>query len=300
MIRIFIPSYNRAASLSTPHLLDDCGVRGYKVVVRPSQYKAYAAVLPKSNLLVLPSEGALNAAREYTRTLLKRGEWCLHIDDDMLGFIAPKPQFYKQHSEVPLASGETMVTRAKWQPTMNVPTTFAQLYEMVIEDTMREADKRGAYLCGFAAWDNPAFRRRKFTDVGYVCGGMMLMRNQGLPWSQTDESSCEDYALSAAHLFENGRVLINKWAYPRSVIYQQGGCGTYEERLPSMLRAQQSLCKRYGRLLAAKNAGVEGKRQGELRIRMHSLEQVEQWRYELIHDGIDPNLRTTKGKAAAR
>jgi hypothetical protein len=289
-MKIFIPSYNRATLHTTPALLN--GYCDYKVVVRPSQYKEYAKYLPKRCLLAMPTEGGLNAAREFTRTLLKNGEWCLHIDDDVTGFIRANMQFYRRNTEVVLEPGETMITRKRWQATLCEKVDASDFLKNIVEDSIREADKRGAYLVGFAAHENPAFRARKYTDVGYVCGGMMLMRKQpNLPWSQTPSSPAEDYALTAAHLFENGRVLVNKWGRPCTQMYKAGGCGPYLERLPAMLQAQQQLLQRYGALLGAKNEGREGKRQGELRIRMRTVEQVEQWRAALKARGVDPNNR---------
>lgn len=289
MENIFIPSYNRAGSpvFTTAALLQAAGVTAYKVVVRPSQYNAYVAHVAKKNLLVLPCEGGLNVAREFIRSRLKRGEWSIQFDDNVRGFIQPNRNFYRRNSEIGPGPGESMITRARWQPTMNEHVSWKEFYELVVLDTLREAERRGAWLAGFSAHENPAFRARKFTDVGYVCGKMMLMRNQGLHWNQSTESSGEDYALTAAHLYQNGRVLVNKWGHPLRVHYQPGGCGPYEERLPAMQRAQQELTQRYGDLFGVKNANSPDKKQGELRIRFNSLEQVERWR---SHFTKSPNL----------
>jgi hypothetical protein len=173
---------------------------------------------------------------------------------------------------------------------------FREFFDFIVEDTVREAIKRGAFLCGFSAHENPAFRAKKFSDVGYVCGKTMLMCNTGLPWYQSQESSGEDYALTAAHLYEHGRVLINKWGHPLRVHYMAGGCGPYEERLPAMIRAQQDLLGRYGNLFGVKNANAPDKKQGELRLRFHSLEQVAQWKYATDLNFRDPNYRLVKGK----
>lgn len=287
-MKIFVPSWRRPDSMTTPSLLQACGITNYKVVVRETEYDAYLrGGTPKKNLLVVGADDGLNAAREATRLLLRKGEWCLQMDDNVLGFVQCQRRFYDRHAEVPLAADETMVTRAKWQTKMNERVDFTG-FMYVVEDTLRECEERGAYLAGFSAHDNPAFRFRKFTDVGYVCGKTMLMRNQGLPWCQSTESSGEDYALTAAHLYDNGRVLINKWAHPMRKHYQPGGCGPYEERLPAMQRAQQELSARYGELFGIKNANNPEKKQGELRIRFNSLEQVEKWRAALPHD---PNYR---------
>jgi hypothetical protein len=289
MLKLFIPSYNRASTMTTPQALQQAGVRAFTVVVRSTQAKQYAAVVGAKRLLVIGPNDGLNAAREAMRQQLRRGDWCLAMDDDITGWIQPDKKFYRTHQEIPLQPDETMVTRARWQPTMNQKVPFTAFYDLIVEDTVALAEKEGAYLAGFSPHENPAFRAKKWSRCGYVCGGSMLLRNQGLPWNQTKASSCEDYALTAAHLYENGRVLINKWGHPCwTAIYSAGGCGPYEERLAAMTAAQQDLLKRYGALLGAKNQNAPEKRQGELRIRFNSLDQVAAWRAAMT---VDPNYR---------
>lgn len=296
MIKIFIPSWRRPTTHTTPQLLLESGIKDFKVVVRKNEHKAYLQNLSAANLLVIGDNDALNIAREYTRSLCKQGEWCLQMDDNVRGFIQPETKFYRRNQSIEPGPGEAMITRARWQATMNVHVSFKQFYELIVQDTLHVAEERGAWLCGFSAHENPAFRGRKYTDVGYVCGKAMLMRNQGLSWCQSARSSGEDYALTAAHLYENGRVLINKWGHPLRVHYQPGGCGPYLERLPDMAHAQQELTARYGALFGIKNANSPKKKQGELRIRLRTVEQVAAWRAALP---ADPNMRARK-KAGRR
>jgi len=293
MIKVFVPSWRRPTTMTTPSLLAQCGVT-CTLVVRKSELKAYQAVAGKHKLLVIGNNDDLTAAREAARQTLQKGEWCLHMDDNVLGFIQPETKFYARHNEIEPGPGESMITRARWQKTMNVPATFKEFYALSVEDTLRTAEERGAYLCGFSAHENPAFRGRKYSDVGYVCGKAMLMRNQGLPWKQSEKSSGEDYALTAAHLYENGRVLVNKWGHPLRRHYMPGGCGPYLERLPDMLHAQKELTARYGELFGIKNANAPDKKQGELRLRFNSAAQVVMWRLGL--GDYDPNYRVVGGK----
>jgi hypothetical protein len=285
--------------MTTPDLLSQCGAQ-CTLIVRKTEYKAYQATAGRHRLLVIGKDDGLNAAREAARQTLRKGEWAVHMDDNVLGFIAPKASFYKVHEEIAPTKAELelartrykpgtapVLTRKRWQPTMNVPLDFKAFYELIVEDALKEASSRSANLVGFSAHENPQLRARKHSDVGYVCGKMMLMRNTGLPWVQSKESSGEDYALSAAFLYDDGRVLINKWGHPLRKHYMAGGCGSYEERLPAMLSAQRELTTRYGALFGIKNANAPDKKQGELRIRFHTLEQVAAWRLGLP----DPNYR---------
>jgi hypothetical protein len=60
----------------------------------------------------------------------------------------------------------------------------------------------------------------------------------------------------------------------------EGGCGTREERLPEMIRTSAELMHRYPGLFRAKTRGPKGieSTEGELRFRLHTLEQVAKWR----------------------
>jgi hypothetical protein len=262
--------------------------------VRKTEYKAYQETVGKNKLLVIGANDGLNAAREAVRQTLKKNEWAMHMDDNVRWFVTPQPEFYRKNEEIAPGPGEPMITRKRWSAKMNIKVDFKAFYDLCVEDSLNVAASRGAHLVGFSPFDNPAFRERKYVDVGYVCGKVMLMHNVGLPWIQSRESSGEDYALTAAHLYDNGRVLINKWGHPWRYHYQPGGCGPYEERLPSMLLAQKDLIARYGRLFGVKNEHNPDRRQGELRMRMHSLAQIESWRASLAKD---PNYRVdTDGK----
>jgi hypothetical protein len=281
-VPIFIPSYNRAGNTRTTELLDACGVTNYKVVVRPSQYKVYTQHLKKENLLVLDAEEGLSYAREFVRKLVKRGTWCLQMDDNVQGFYVCNEKFYKLYDHIERGPGGLTQINRRWDNIIRGPNTdFTTFYRVAVEDTIREADKRGAALCGFTAQQSSSMRGpHKFCDVKYVCGKTMLMKNVGFPWHHISVSTGEDYALTAAHLLEFGRVLVNNWATPRRHHYMLGGCGTREERLPEMIRTSAELMKRYPGLFREKTTGPKGieSTEGELRLRLHTLEQVAAWR----------------------
>jgi len=280
-IQIFIPSYNRAGKTKTPALLEACDVHNYKIIVRPSQYEAYAQFHDKSNLIKLDANEGLSYAREFIRRRVKRGEWCLHMDDNVLGFQVPKVSFYRSHDHLDLGQGTWKEKCKRASKIMSRNVDFEEFYNVVIKDTIKEADKRGAALCGFAALSTGAFRLHKWIDVGYVCGKIMLMKNVGFPWRHIKVSVGEDYALTAAHLLKFGRILINKWGWPRRTHYAPGGCGTYEERLPEMIRTSVELMRRYPGLFREKPEDEHSKSKGELRIRFHNLTAVERWRKEM-------------------
>jgi hypothetical protein len=285
VIQIFIPSYNRAGKLKTTALLDACGITHYKVIVRPSQYDDYAQYFKPQNLLKLDAEEGLSYAREFTRKRVKRGDWCLHMDDNVHGFSMANEKFYRTYDHYEKGPGSLAEISKRWYYTINTPTSvdFLTFYRAIIEDTIREADKRGAPLCGFSALTPASMRAHKWVDVGYVCGKVMLMKNVGFPWRHIAVSTGEDYALTAAHLLEFGRVLINKWGYPKRGHYAPGGCGTHEERLPEMISTSAELLRRYPGLFCEKGRGLKGTErvEGELRLRLHNVAQIAGWQSQM-------------------
>jgi hypothetical protein len=282
MIQIFIPSYSRAGNTRTVDLLERCGVTNYKVVVRPSQYEDYARHIKRRNLIVLDAEEGLSYAREFIRKRVKRGDWCLMADDNVQGFYVANEKFYKLYDHFERGPGGLTEINRRWDWVIRGHTTdFTTFYRVIVEDTMREADKRGATLCGFSAQQSSSMRGpHKWADVKYVCGKVMLMKNVGFPWRHIAVSVGEDYALTAAHLLEFGRVLVNNWGTPRRHHYMPGGCGTREERLPEMIRTSAELMGRYPGLFREKTRGPKGieSTEGELRLRMHTAEAIAKWR----------------------
>ena len=288
MIPIFIPSYNRAGRTRTPALLDACNVTGYKIVVRPSQYADYAQYHKTQNLLTLDAEEGLTYAREFIRVhCVKRNQWCLQMDDNLQGFYVCNEKFYKLYDHIERGPGGLTQINRRWDNIIRGPNTdFATFYRVIVEDTIKEAEKRGAVLCGFSVQNSSSMRGpHKFADVKFICGQAMLMKNVGFPWCQITSKTGdgEDFALTAAHLLKFGRVLANMWGAPRKTHYTPGGCGTFEERLPTMITAHDEVMRRYPGLLRVKTRGPKGieRVEGQVRLRLHTLEQVAKWRADM-------------------
>ena len=286
MIPIFIPSYNRAGRTKTPAMLDKYGVTNYKVVVRPSQYSDYAQFIKSQNLLKLDAEEGLPYAREFIRRYVKRDQWCLQFDDNISRISMANEKFYKTYDNYEKGPGSLSQISNRWHHVICTPSVnFNTVYRVAVEDTMKEADKRGAVLCGFSVLSPPSMRVHKWMDVAFVCGQMMLMKNVGFPWCHivSDTGDGEDFSLTAAHLLKFGRVLVNRWCNPQKTHYTPGGCGTFEERLPTMKRAHAEIMQRYPGLFFEKGRGPKGTERvdGQIRLRLHTLEQIAAWQVSM-------------------
>ena len=93
--------------------------------------------------------------------------------------------------------------------------------------------------------------------------------------------------IAAEHLLRHGRVLRNDWAYPVAGHDEPGGVGPYQSRIPHRREAVRNPVAQYRSLLRPKQ------RKGfaldtELALRLHTLLQVETWRYSMLQR--DPSL----------
>ncbi|MDD4989662.1 MAG: hypothetical protein PHV42_04535, partial [Candidatus Pacebacteria bacterium] len=90
----------------------------------------------------------------------------------------------------------------------------------------------------------------------------------------------DDYDFTAQHLLSFGSVLVNNYVYPSSKHYEEGGLGTYEERVDKKTKDAALLMSKFPGLYNYNNT-KNTKPNSELRYRFTSLSQVEKWRASL-------------------
>lgn len=272
-MKIFINSHNRAYTLTTPKLLDECGI-DYTVILhnegQRSEYEMGGRV-DMSKVIVANQPVNMTGIRNWMleSDLIENGEWYVILDDNITEFQMVSPPHY--YEEV--------------LPVKKEPSKYKDIYENkvnaiamlgVFEDSIREAEKRGAKLVGFASTPNFFFRDRKWREVGYVIGKTQLIKKTDLRYD-LNTTSMDDYAWTALNLERFGKVLINNYFVALKKHYAKGGIGTYAERLPSKIKDCEYLMKRFEGLFRYKiKAGTDPR--AELAIRFTSLEQVERWR----------------------
>ena len=281
-MKIFIPSYNRPHTATTPALLDDCGV-DYILVLRPSQVKMYREnprFRNNSHCRIAVTDGELGiaAARESCRDIVSLGEWCLQLDDNIRGFTAADRSFYTSTDDVGFKP-----LRADYDRVMNISVSFNEFYQQIVEDSIRVAAERGANIIAFSPHENPFFRRFKFKSVAYTQNKAVLLRNTGISWDQSNGyDAMEEYALCAVQHLEYGKVLVNYYGRPVARHYEPGGLGPYEARLPAKIAACEDLLHRFPgffrRACAKRSRGIK---EGELMLRWRTPEQIQKWRSTL-------------------
>jgi hypothetical protein len=197
-------------------------------------------------VLVTAADGYIGQLN-FIDNCVAKGEWYIKADDNIREFISEE--------------GNTLSNDEAWR---------------VINESINEAEKRRAYLVGFATVDNPFFRKTKFRDVGFVMGKMYAVKHDPeiIP---AQHHILDDYDRTAKHLFKYGKVLVNNQLHSKSKHYEPGGIGTWEARLASKMYAVRCLFEDWPNLFREKKKA--GKEAGsEVQLRFTSKEQVEAWR----------------------
>jgi hypothetical protein len=254
-MKVVIPSKGRSETIKTHKLFDD-----YVVVLHnENERKAYVENAPKtgldtSKIVVSGVPFGVSFQRNWIiENLVERGEWFLTADDNIEAIT-------------------------KLEGTDNLPISEDEFWNIVSE-TLGVAGE-WIHYCGFAVVDNYYFREKHFRFVGYVISKLALIRNKNIKYDTTIKAM-DDYGYTAENLLRYGKVLINNWVYPQAPHYQEGGIGTYEDRLERKIEDCKYLMFKYPNLFRyKKKAGCHPK--AELQVRFTSLEQVEKWRKEML------------------
>jgi len=275
MLRVYIPTKNRADIISTHRVLDGFD---WQVVVHDEQQRAayLGGGIPEDRIVVSNTPGdvfGLTRQREFVcRQLVKPGEWFLFADDNVKEFVAVDDAHWR-YGELPVQDGRD------WNPVFKASCDNERLQSR-LEECIEVAEKTGACVVGFATTDNYFFLGKKYRQVGYVIGKVMLWKND--PSFSFDHTiTMEDFRNTAQHLLQFGCVLVCNYIIPRANHYQHGGMGSYDERLSWRLQDVKMLLKQYPGLFRVHDR--KGFAYGsDLSIKLSNLKQVSAWRRSLL------------------
>lgn len=268
-MKIFIPSFNRAATIKTHLLLTGAD---YKVVLHSEDQKAeYIKHRPELEPYIVVSgvSGISNQRNWIIDNLMTEGEWSCMMDDNIKAFNKFPNDIYNNEN-LPYEASK----RYAWEHTYcDIQTLITHFWE-----TAAKADQIGAEYCGFASIDNAFFRKHKWKFASLVVAKMSLVRKGQLRYNP--EIKCiDDYEFSIQNLIKNGKVLVNSYIRPVSTHNNPGGLGTLAERADKKKADVQYLMNKYPGLLRIKNRknSVEG---AEVCLKFYSENGINRWREE--------------------
>lgn len=271
-MKIFINSHNRAQTLTTPMIFDRYGIDYILLLHNEEQKKEYlknTLVSPEKIVVANYPVGMTGIRNFLLETMVDDGEWYAIIDDNITSFLAVKDEFYNE-KELDVKGNPDF-----YKNVYENEVTPLRMLE-IFEESINEAEKRGAKLVGFASNTNFFFRGRKWRDVGYVIGKTQLIKKTDLRYD-LNVDAMDDYLWTAQNIEKFGRVLINNYFVAIKKHYAKGGIGTYAERLPKKIKDSKYLVERFDGLFRYNNKKT-AEEKAELAIRFTDLKQVERWR----------------------
>lgn len=275
-MKIVIPSYGRAQTLKTHLWLEKGGITDYRILLHSEAcheaYRKNPTIRPETLLVTGAAPGISNQRRWIIENHIAKNEWFLTLDDNIRSMHCVHPAYYEA-GELPTKSPGFDKRIFQHEPDAG---HFMGLFARDIA----WCERNGIGYAGFATVPNFYFLSKKYRYVGYVISKAALIKNVGIEYDP-NILAMDDYAFTAEHLLRHGRVLINNFIIPQAGHYEEGGIGTYEQRLPKKIQDCKYLMAKYPGLFRFKEkSGAHP--EAELQVRFTSLKQVDAWRRDLM------------------
>lgn len=271
-IKVFIPSKGRAQTIRTHKLLND--KFDYRILVHSEADRLEYLKNPSidvSKIIATGIEYNLSKQRNWIFDNVGKEEWFVTMDDNIDKFTSINLEAYDSQ----VIDVEKEDSREMFENELNAD----QLYDLILQD-IDKMRRNGIKYGGYAVLDNYYFRAKKYRYVGYVISKVAIYQECGLRFDEK-AIAMDDYNYTAENLLKVGKVLINNFIFPVAKHYEQGGLGTYEERLERKIKGCTYLMRKYPGLFRYKaKSGCHPK--AEIQVRFTNLSQVNKWRKEVI------------------
>lgn len=271
MIPIYIPSYNRPATIKTTKWLDASNVP-YKVLLHSDDCaEAYLAegIIKEKDIIVTGAPFGVTSQRNWiVENLAIKNEWYISLDDNIRGMKRVVDEHYGKKK---LNVQSPSINQADFNHSFT-----AEEYVRLVEEDISVAESINAEYIGYATVDNYFFNSKKYKPVGYVISKACVIKYQGLRYDPNLEAM-EDFGYCASQLVKNNCVLINSWIKPVAGHYEEGGIGTYQKRVPRKIKDCVYLMEKYPDLFRYK-VKKDCHPKAEIQFRFHSPKQVVEWK----------------------
>ena len=240
MIPIYIPSYNRAKTITTTKWLDEDSIP-YKVLLHSEKCKQEylkAGIVKEDNIIVTNAEKGITNQRNWiVDNLAVKGKWYISFDDNIRTFKRVVDKYYFNCKKIDVESKDIT------QKTFSKEIRAKEYIELLLED-IKIAEIIKAEYIGYATVDNYFFNSKKYKNVGYVISKAVAIKYNGIKYDKKVEAM-EDFCYCAEQLIKNNCVLINAWIKPKAGHYEKGGIGTYDDRVERKIIDCDYLMKKY-------------------------------------------------------
>jgi len=208
--------------------------------------------------------------------LVADGEWFCAMDDNIHRFTAVCEEEYDVLVMKDKYPEKFERNDQPWRDRVYGQTIDNNRLNKILEQLVDHCEEVGAWYGGFSTVDNSFFRGKKYSYCGYVISKACVIKKCGINYD-TNVKVMDDYAYTAENLIKFGKVVINKYVFPIAGHYENGGIGTYPERLDKKIAHCEYLMNKYPNLFRyyeKKNCHPKA----EIIIRFCRQKQVDIWR----------------------
>jgi hypothetical protein len=249
MTQVFVFAHNRYDSMTTSLMLEADGVDHKVLVSNPRRAELFAAgnrcVLERIHVTSKPD--GLATARNAALDLMEEGEWALFLVDDMKQCYELDSYDTEPDGEIPISFENQNEYRRKFRK----PISTKQLLDRALE-SIPHLDAIGANLLGWAGFENPMFRKKKWGYNILADGRAWLVRKTHLRFDENAQI-IDDLCWTALNIREFGVVAVDRWILPDCRRYTAGGVGLLSERMEPKMKEAAYLVETYPELITFKD-----------------------------------------------
>lgn len=240
-MRIFVFTWDRYDSISTPKWFDESGL-DYKVLVHDTQKEKQFishGLIKKENIIISNQPKGLAYNRNFALSLMQPGEWALFFVDDLVEVteLDEYDTFATETLPVDLTNSSV------WRPKLKKKITASE-FIVRCEEAITKVQLGDINLIGFAGNDNPLFRTQKWKYNVLADGRCWLVRKTNLLFD-TNAQLIDDVCWTAQNIQAYGKVLVNQWVLPNCKRYTEGAFGTKTQRMEQKIKECAYLVSTY-------------------------------------------------------
>lgn len=247
-MQTFVFAHNRYDSMTTSLMCEADGVEHHVIVSSPKRAELFARhgrVAPE-RLIPTGLPDGLAYSRNAALEMMEEGEWALFLVDDMKQCYELDDYDEETRPELPITFDNQNLYREKFRK----PISVAKLIERG-QQAIPRLEKMGAKLLGWAGFENPMFRRKKWGYNILADGRAWLVKKTDLRFDMNAQI-IDDLCFTAQNIQEFGVVVVDRWILPDFKRYSAGGLGVLSERMEAKMKEAAYLVEAYPDLITYK------------------------------------------------
>jgi len=243
-MRVFVFTYDRYDSLTTPLMLDADGVE-HTVLChseRDRQRFIDAGRVRAEAIIATGEPKGLANQRNWCLEHCEQDEWTMQFVDDLRS--TSEVADYETRGQ---RLGITIENQKLFKGQMQVPISLTKFMQRA-EEVVDACERVGARLGGFCGIANPVFRDHKWRFNVIVDGRAWVIKKGALRFDPVAQM-VDDVCFTAQNIERYGVVVINQWVLPDCRRYTAGSFQSIDNRMAQKMQEAAHLVATYPQTL---------------------------------------------------